>query len=148
MAGNYNNALWGILPNVPNSYSFAYRAAAAKASEVDDLNAHLDLTEKEREYLAARRRQQTRLKLQSRADSVPDLHHVSEGNFNRFMSDRYGQDLDAEGDAGRVYTGEGYQQRPQHVQAYVYLKFHNITILCSLPICLLPVPSSATSRAG
>ena len=101
-------------------YLSGCRAAAAKASEVDDLNAHLDLTEKEREYLAARRRQQTRLKLQSRADSVPDLHHVSEGNFNRFMSDRYGQDLDAaEGEAGRVYTGEGYQQRPQHVQAYV-----------------------------
>ena len=104
-----------------STYLSGCRAAAAKASEVDDLNAHLDLTEKEREYLAARRRQQTRLKLQSRADSVPDLHHVSEGNFNRFMSDRYSQDLDAEGDTARVYTGEGYQQRPQHVQAYVVL---------------------------
>ena len=46
---------------------------------------------------------------------------MSEGNFNRFMSDRYGQDLDVEGDTARVYTGEGYQHRPQHVQAYVDL---------------------------
>lgn len=91
------------------------RATTAKV-ENEDLNAHLDLTEKEKDFMVTRRRQQTRLKLQTRSDSVPDLSRAEE-TYNRYMTGRLG--LPAYGQAaveGRVYEGEGVQQRPQHLQ--------------------------------
>lgn len=66
--------------------------------------------------MVTRRRHQTRLKLQTRADSVPDLTRAEE-TYNRYMTERLGFPAPGEQmSEGRVYQGEGVQQRPQHVQ--------------------------------
>ena len=66
----------------------------------------------------ARRRQQTRLTLAARSDSVPDLTRA-EDTYNRYMNERMGLLSHDTENEGRVYKGEGFQQRPAHVQTYV-----------------------------
>ncbi|XP_067943240.1 cytosolic carboxypeptidase 2-like isoform X2 [Watersipora subatra] len=68
--------------------------------------------------MAARRRQQARLKMQTRADSVPDLTRAEE-TYNRYMSERLGLRNHMLESDGKVYHGDGVQPRPAHVQTVI-----------------------------
>lgn len=96
-------------------------AVTSAAAELAELNAHLDLTEKEREFMLSRKRQLRMKNKQMRKESDPDLMLSDEsGSSNRFMNDSSGQDENRP--AGRVYTGDGFiqlpNQRPAHIQRY------------------------------